>query len=430
MHKWHVKEHIETFKEYYEITKKGKGVSIKDLESSEERGVKQQHSSTHVTKEVEEERPQFPSIIPENMKFLYLKKSLVQKLLKTESSESKITGSFVRVPSTLTNDLQEKSYKLVQVTGVTNQNTDTMLQISDVPGEIPINLLSDANFTEEECEDLRKKMKVGLIRKPTMDEFQETAILLHDDLTNHKGEDTSINQTSRKQELAPVQETKVTFVPPGLEEVQSSKNVIASCFRSPMEEVLRLHLDELLEALKILLTASVASLNLNVARAIPDVIENLLDQASIFKREKVIMDETSSFDIEKQTLSKKYSFLVEDDSSSSTCEQNFVERKKMILDELRQLDDRKKLILEESRQIDDKIEGFTEELSQIDEKITDVKKYKEVEMKLKNIEREKLDVSKKLASASNYFHDHLKSHLLALLSIDGSSSGGPSILPN
>ncbi|KAI5669543.1 hypothetical protein M9H77_19396 [Catharanthus roseus] len=96
------------------------------------------------------------------MKFLYLKKSLVQKLLKTESSESKITGSFVRVPSTLTNDLQEKSHKLVQVTGVTNQNTDTMLQISDVPGEIPINLLSDANFTE--------------------DEFQETAILLHDDL--------------------------------------------------------------------------------------------------------------------------------------------------------------------------------------------------------------------------------------------------------
>lgn len=119
MHKWHVKEHIETFKEYYEITKKGEGVSIKDLESSEERGVKQQHSSTHVTKEVEEERPQFPSIIPENMKFLYLKKSLVQKLLKTESSESKITGSFVRVPSTLTNDLQEKSYKLVQVTGNT-----------------------------------------------------------------------------------------------------------------------------------------------------------------------------------------------------------------------------------------------------------------------------------------------------------------------
>lgn len=196
-----------------------------------------------------------------------------------------------------------------------------------------------------------------------------------------------------------------------------------------MEEVLRLHLDELLEALKILLTASVASLNLNVVRAIPDVIENLLDQASVFKREKVIMDETSSFDIEKQTLSKKYSFLVGDDSSSSTCEQNFVERKKMILDELRQLDDRKKLILEESRQIHDKIEGFTEELSQIDEKIADVKRYKEVEMKLKNIEREKLDVSKKLASASNYFHDHLKSHLLTLLSIDGSSSGGPSILP-
>lgn len=119
MHKWHVKEHIETFKEYYEIIKKGEGVSIKDLQSSEERGVKKQHSSTHVTKEVEDERPQFPSIIPENMKFLYLKKSLVQKLLKTESSESKITGSFVRVPSTLTNDLQEKSYKLVQVTGNT-----------------------------------------------------------------------------------------------------------------------------------------------------------------------------------------------------------------------------------------------------------------------------------------------------------------------
>ncbi|KAI5669651.1 hypothetical protein M9H77_19504 [Catharanthus roseus] len=496
--KGHLGKTIEPFKKYYEIIKKEEGLSVKDLQSPEERCIKQKHSSTPGIKEVVEEQPRFPSIIPENMKLVYLKKSLVQELLKTESFKSKVTGSFVRVPSTLSNDLQ-KSYKLVQVTGVTNQATDIMLQLLDVPGEIPINLLSDSDFSEEECEDLRQKMEVGLIRKPTMDEFEEKAIFLHEDLTNHglsiekralpekidmenekgrkklypfafcsikalpqmgrpipstteeksfselqasvsiqrsvfeklpildldafhpvpeKGKNTPINQTSSKQELALVQEPKVIFVPPTLEEVQSSKNIIASSFSSPIEEVLTLRLDELLEALKILLTTYVASLKLNVLKVILDVIENLLDQASSLEREKVIMVEISNYDIEKQTLSKKYSFLVEDDSSLSTYERDFVDRKKMILDELRQLDNRKKLILEESRQIDDKIEGFTEELRQIDDKIEHITKYKEVEVKLKNIEREKLDVAKKLTSASKYFHDHLKSYLLTLLSID------------
>lgn len=45
------------------------------------------------------------------------------------------------------------------------------------------------------------------------------------------------------------------------------------------------------------------------------------------------MFETSNYDTEKQTLYKKYSFLIEDNSSLSTWVQDYIDEKKMILDE-------------------------------------------------------------------------------------------------
>lgn len=48
---------------------------------------------------------------------------------------------------------------------------------------------------------------------------------------------------------------------------------------------------------------------------------------------RVFMFETSNYDTEKQTLYKKYSFLVEDDSPLSTWERDYIDKKKMILDE-------------------------------------------------------------------------------------------------
>lgn len=61
----------------------------------------------------------YAAIIPENIKLVYLRRSLVQELLKQpETFESKVGGSFVRVKSESSEDSQSCSHLLAQVTGL------------------------------------------------------------------------------------------------------------------------------------------------------------------------------------------------------------------------------------------------------------------------------------------------------------------------
>lgn len=60
----------------------------------------------------------FAAIIPHNIRLIYLKRTLIQQLLKDpETFEHKIVGSFIRIKSDPSDYLQKNSHLLVQVLG-------------------------------------------------------------------------------------------------------------------------------------------------------------------------------------------------------------------------------------------------------------------------------------------------------------------------
>ncbi|KAG5525214.1 hypothetical protein RHGRI_031779 [Rhododendron griersonianum] len=94
--------------------------------------------------------------------------------------------------------------------------TEILLQVPNMSIDIGVDMLSDDNFSEvklvflvvlfshsflfvlyfvffqiftsyspEECEDLRQKVKDGLLRKLTIVELEHKAKSLHEDITNH-----------------------------------------------------------------------------------------------------------------------------------------------------------------------------------------------------------------------------------------------------
>ncbi|RAL48888.1 hypothetical protein DM860_001208 [Cuscuta australis] len=171
--------------------------SSSEEDADEETGIliisKEIKTSIHHKKKPQEApKSCFAALNSENIKLLYLKRSLVQDLLKNqEGFDDKLVGSIVRIKSDPYDFLQKNSHQLQQVTGVkktvgpVNACMETYLQLSNWLRDAPISLLSDDDFTPEECEDLRERVKAGLLKRPTVVDFELKAHVLHEDITKH-----------------------------------------------------------------------------------------------------------------------------------------------------------------------------------------------------------------------------------------------------
>ncbi|XP_038902039.1 zinc finger CCCH domain-containing protein 44-like isoform X2 [Benincasa hispida] len=152
----------------------------------------------HRTLSGSEDKPTFASLVPHNIKLVYLTRSLVEDLLKQlESFEDKVVGSFVMVIDTNSSQLHSKgkiSQQLLQVTAVSTGGTGIVLHFCGLPN-IQISMLSDSDLTEEDCMDLKERIAKGLHQRPTVRMVRELDKLQNlIDRANEKGRRNELYQ--------------------------------------------------------------------------------------------------------------------------------------------------------------------------------------------------------------------------------------------
>ncbi|XP_074275453.1 zinc finger CCCH domain-containing protein 19-like [Silene latifolia] len=139
----------------------------------------------------EERRPQSilddnAAIDMHNINLIFLHRNLVEALLKKpEIFHDKVVGSFVRIRIPCSGRNQD-NYRLVQIIGtskaaefykVGKRTTKVMLQILnlDKMETISMDLVSNQDFSEEECKRLRQSVKCGLIKRMTVGDIEKKA---------------------------------------------------------------------------------------------------------------------------------------------------------------------------------------------------------------------------------------------------------------
>ncbi|XP_031271655.1 zinc finger CCCH domain-containing protein 19-like isoform X1 [Pistacia vera] len=131
----------------------------------------------------------YAAIDMHNINLIYLRRNLVEELLEdTETFHDKVVGSFVRIR--ISGSVQKQDlYRLVQVVGtskvaepyrVGKKMTDILLEILNLSKTevVSMDIISNQEFTEDECKRLRQSIKCGLINRLTVGDVQEKAMAL------------------------------------------------------------------------------------------------------------------------------------------------------------------------------------------------------------------------------------------------------------
>ncbi|KAL6143179.1 hypothetical protein ACLB2K_053874 [Fragaria x ananassa] len=182
-------------------------VLLEDQESSSENDIESDDDSEEITSDDAEsigssEAPtnlpcniwkqnRFASLVADNIRLVYMKKSLVEELMKEQPHcwKSKVIGSFVRVKTDPRDYSRTNYHQLAEVQGILKESSTSEFLVQVLTSNVtdtPVSQLSDCNFTEEECEDLRQDVaNCRLLRKPTVFELEHKARELHEDVTKH-----------------------------------------------------------------------------------------------------------------------------------------------------------------------------------------------------------------------------------------------------
>ncbi|XP_022775388.1 zinc finger CCCH domain-containing protein 44-like isoform X3 [Durio zibethinus] len=132
---------------------------------------------------------EFAVVDVHNMNLIYLKRKLLENLIDdADKFNDKVVGCFVRIriPGS---DQKQDMYRLVQVVGTSKvaepykigeRTIDVMLEILNLDKKevVLIDGISNQEFSEDECQQLRQSIKCGQIKWFTVGEIQEKAMAL------------------------------------------------------------------------------------------------------------------------------------------------------------------------------------------------------------------------------------------------------------
>ncbi|CAM6016894.1 unnamed protein product [Sphagnum balticum] len=137
------------------------------------------------------DRNDFAAITPKNIDQIYLRRALLEHLLDDAEFERKVVDTFVRIRVPGNASTSETCYRLVLVTGTRQQSeayragkklTNFVLEILNLQRkeDLTIDLVSNQDFSEEECQRLQQSIKCGFIKRLTVGQVEAKAIDLQE----------------------------------------------------------------------------------------------------------------------------------------------------------------------------------------------------------------------------------------------------------